>query len=107
MIPSRRVEAGALERFEALELGDVRVVENAGRGNHQVEPVAIAGGGGQVPLSVHIDQAHDLVAEADQGQHAMVARHALEIGEKFLRSEERRVGKEGVSTCRYRWSQYN
>src|SRR3546814_12794099 len=23
--------------------------------------------------------------------------------EKFGRSEERRVGKEGVSTCRYRW----
>src|SRR3546814_12495625 len=24
-----------------------------------------------------------------------------------LRSEERRVGKEGVSTCRFRWSPYN
>src|SRR3546814_11622561 len=24
-----------------------------------------------------------------------------------VRSEERRVGKECVSTCRYRWSQYN
>src|SRR3546814_17791439 len=24
-----------------------------------------------------------------------------------LRSEERRVGQEGVSTCRYRWPQYN
>src|SRR3546814_2599419 len=26
---------------------------------------------------------------------------------KFLRSEERRVGKECVSTCRSRWSQYH
>src|SRR3546814_20585031 len=25
----------------------------------------------------------------------------------FSRSEERRVGKEGVSTCRSRWSQYH
>src|SRR3546814_17727399 len=25
----------------------------------------------------------------------------------FLRSEERRVGKEGVSTCRSRWSPYH
>src|SRR3546814_12158577 len=25
---------------------------------------------------------------------------------EFLRSEERRVGKECVSTCRYRWSPY-
>src|SRR3546814_17964055 len=39
--------------------------------------------------------------------------HALEkqfehwhetLGEAFYRSEERRVGKEGVSTCRSRWS---
>src|SRR3546814_13137468 len=31
------------------------------------------------------------------------------IGEPILlaRSEERRVGKEGVSTCRSRWSPYN
>src|SRR3546814_981069 len=26
---------------------------------------------------------------------------------KFLRSEERRVGKECVRTCRYRWSPYH
>src|SRR3546814_15162171 len=30
----------------------------------------------------------------------------LENG-RMKRSEERRVGKEGVSTCRYRWSPYN
>src|SRR3546814_12061055 len=60
MIPSRRVEAGALERFEALELGDVRVVENAGRGNHQVETVAIAGGGG--PRSEESRDGHECVS---------------------------------------------
>src|SRR3546814_17971287 len=31
-----------------------------------------------------------------------IARRAL-----FSRSEERRVGEECVSTCRYRWSQYH
>src|SRR3546814_19623864 len=31
----------------------------------------------------------------------------FEIGVEELRSEERRVGKECVSTCRYRWSQYH
>src|SRR3546814_19469947 len=34
----------------------------------------------------------------------------MKMGNGFqivLRSEERRVGKEGVSTCRSRWSQYN
>src|SRR3546814_15397282 len=30
--------------------------------------------------------------------------HGSEIEIKCLRSEERRVGKECVSTCRYRWS---
>src|SRR3546814_5825952 len=28
-------------------------------------------------------------------------------GAPAIRSEERRVGKEGVSTCRYRWSPYH
>src|SRR3546814_15367764 len=34
-------------------------------------------------------------------------RPEMGTGRKFLRSEERRVGKEGVSTCRYRWSPYH
>src|SRR3546814_4230355 len=29
------------------------------------------------------------------------------VGEELTRSEERRVGKEGVSTCRSRWSPYH
>src|SRR3546814_16967703 len=32
---------------------------------------------------------------------------AIAIGSPFGRSEERRVGKECVSTCRSRWSPYN
>src|SRR3546814_11561037 len=28
-------------------------------------------------------------------------------GREMLRAEERRVGKEGVSTCRYRWTPYS
>src|SRR3546814_8125600 len=34
-------------------------------------------------------------------------RHVLEFYEGLLRSEERRVGKECVSTCRSRWSPYH
>src|SRR3546814_13420331 len=33
--------------------------------------------------------------------------HTVDISERTLRSEERRVGKECVSTCRSRWSQYH
>src|SRR3546814_12843165 len=31
----------------------------------------------------------------------------IELSEQFQRSEERRVGKECVSTCRSRWSPYH
>src|SRR3546814_13313168 len=64
------------------------------------------------------------LARADAGDEAAVL---LEVFRRFLgienhrgveeaeeddpdavkRSEESRVGKEGVSTCRYRWSPYN
>src|SRR3546814_8371885 len=43
-------------------------------------------------------------------QMAVHARHlefVLEIGHGAQRSEERRVGKECVSTCRSRWSPYH
>src|SRR3546814_18019563 len=33
--------------------------------------------------------------------------HMLSMGHPLLRSEERRVGKECVSTCRSRWSPYH
>src|SRR3546814_17593496 len=35
-----------------------------------------------------------------------VGHYGLFNGGKWRRSEERRVGKEGVSTCRHRWSPY-
>src|SRR3546814_14037704 len=45
----------------------------------------------------------------DIGDHQvdlLLAREYLERSFAILRSEERRVGKEGVSTCRSRWSPY-
>src|SRR3546814_11404747 len=46
-------------------------------------------------------------AEADRVLEAM-AENGLRRGENGLqRSEERRVGKERVSTCRFRWSSYH
>src|SRR3546814_16484750 len=50
-------------------------------------------------------------ARRDADQHAFVGRGAkcpvLGVGGLDLRSEERRVGKECVSTCRSRWSPYH
>src|SRR3546814_2971451 len=39
--------------------------------------------------------------------NAMHALNSLGVGKQLARSEERRVGKECVSTCRSRWSPYH
>src|SRR3546814_19948235 len=43
-------------------------------------------------------------AELDKLFRAQLAAAGLEAGDLTIRSEERRVGKECVSTCRSRWS---
>src|SRR3546814_11951053 len=57
---------------------------------------------GEPGLQRSRDPAGDLAFDAeDVVQGALVA-----LGPE-VRSEERRVGKEGVSTCRFRWSPYH
>src|SRR3546814_2450638 len=53
-----------------------------------------------VPLDVQVDSL---------GWHgnAILVRKSAEILQHGIRSEERRVGKECVSTCRSRWSRYH
>src|SRR3546814_2313413 len=55
--------------------------------------------------------ARDLEAPTDLGLAAVLYRAAEKNGIKYIveghRSEERRVGKECVSTCRSRWSPYH
>src|SRR3546814_16580049 len=66
-----------------------------------------------LPL-VELDNARDV--GADFRSRVDLARRHLDLGTDlvllkalvaFQRSEERRVGKECVSTCRSRWSRYN
>src|SRR3546814_7427850 len=51
---------------------------------------------------------HEALVDADVQQRAL-SRDALAVDDVELaeRSEERRVGKECVSTCRSRWSPYH
>src|SRR3546814_15891680 len=50
----------------------------------------------------------DLAAFLDQADKAFPLRHFIGVEPRHvLRSEERRVGKECVSTCRSRWSPYH
>src|SRR3546814_14405626 len=78
-----------------------------------VLPVMIAGGGGTIVniggVSAHIgarNRAH--VAAAKAGLVGLTKALAVEFADRNVtRSEERRVGKECVSTCRSRWSPYH
>src|SRR3546814_16380755 len=52
---------------------------------------------------------HDIII--DQQLEVLAGRHAVDqpprLDGRLFRSEERRVGKECVSTCRSRWSPYH
>src|SRR3546814_13191311 len=90
------VVAGARERLGAGDLGDVGGRQAPG-GHHQelrAELVAPVGGGGPTTGAVVVGGADDLGVE-------------LDVAPEVVRSEERRVGKECVSTCRSRWSPYH
>src|SRR3546814_12137953 len=63
-----------------------------------------------------LDAARRIAADAAEGclakssaaaTRAAAERHTPASVRKQLRSEERRVGKACVSTCRYRWSPYH
>src|SRR3546814_20527377 len=49
-----------------------------------------------------------LAPKFTQGEHVVTLRvNAMKVGRVSARSEERRVGKECVSTCRSRWAPYH
>src|SRR3546814_17341907 len=51
--------------------------------------------------------AHGIIAARHRSMPRRAGGNHLHIDGHFLRSEERSVGKEGVSTCRIRWTTYN
>src|SRR3546814_17651338 len=86
------VEVGAPGVFQVVELDQIRVV---------VETVAGRRARNHPSLSVAA-LARDLIRIAAAPQPKVAARRSAR-----LRSEERRVGKEGVRTCRSGWSPYH
>src|SRR3546814_13126147 len=69
-------------------------------------PVQIGAGGVEKIVEIELDGADKagLQVSVDAVKELLDACKALDPS---LRSEERRVGKEGVSTCRSRWSPYH
>src|SRR3546814_18886272 len=72
-----------------------------------IEPATIEGNRVERLAADHL---RHRVGQLDLAARALFLRlqHAHHLGlEDIARSEERRVGNEGVSTCRYRWSPYH
>src|SRR3546814_10992867 len=70
----------------------------------QVAPVGLDGGRGPPPLG---RQPHEQVLDLEREVVAVGGARRFDHTRRAVSSEERRVGKECVSTCRSRWSQYH
>src|SRR3546814_18401093 len=86
--------AGQVHRV-VLDIGDdvgadLQLGEHAGRGIERMAAGAAAGDDG-----------------AGMAGRRQAVAQGVESCQALVRSEERRVGKEGVSTCRSRWSPYH
>ena len=86
VVPARAVEHGAGEGVEPLDVGVARVVEHTGGGDHDVDLVAVTGGGLDAPAAVVFEAPH-LVAEADQCVEAVAGGDALEVREDLRPGE--------------------
>src|SRR3546814_12363764 len=83
-------QGGGIYNAGTLTLRNVTVTANAASGG--------GGGGGVTP---------QYAGGAGGGGGAITGGTGGKGGDTLNRSEERRVGKECVSTCRSRWSPYN
>src|SRR3546814_14779301 len=64
-----------------------------------IDPMALFGG--DAAIQAEARRVIDDFGPVGEGGHVFNLGHGIS---RFTRSEERRVGKEGVSTCRSRWS---
>src|SRR3546814_20514537 len=104
---------GRSERqVRAITLRDLWLRRPADRQSaHEQGRLADAGGDALAALAADADAFVDRHVVADAGDFRQHARPVADQGRALdriaERSEDRRVGKECVSTCRSRWSTYN
>ena len=79
IVPARAVRDGAGEAAQPLDLGHARVMEDAGRGDHNVGLDGHPGLGGDGPDAVGIGAAIDLLSEMRDLAQAETVGHILEI----------------------------
>src|SRR3546814_15122659 len=84
------------------------VAEGAVVGSHHREgDEAGAGDGDRIAAGVHAGDVQAAGAQRLELRGVRLHRKEGDFLAGHLRSEERRVGKEGVSTCKFRWSPYH
>src|SRR3546814_16653723 len=83
-----------------MKAGDDNCGAASPQGTHAVQSEAPA-------YPEHIDHIHQLLQSVARTGRFMSRCYGESICPNMLRSEERRVGKECVSTCSSRWSPYH
>src|SRR3546814_9659374 len=101
-----------LARFMRLDGHDVRFLTGTDEHGQKVEKAAAVAGMDPQSFTDKVSANFRHLAEAMQFSHddfirTTEPRHIQACQAIWKRTEERRVGKEGVSTCRSRWSQYH
>src|SRR3546814_19913436 len=96
------MDTSALARTELLQVADAVAREKSIERDEVLEAMeqAISKAG-----RAKYGHEHDIRAEIDRKSGEVRLRRYREVIDE-VRSEERRVGKECVSTCRSRWSPY-
>src|SRR3546814_19186902 len=101
-----RLRQQALRTLRFMKGNDVAYGFSAG--HHGYQPIKAEGHAAMRRRSVlqSIEQEAELIARFFRADIQRTEHFALNLG-AVNRSEERRVGKECVSTCRSRWSSYH
>src|SRR3546814_13657768 len=93
----------SMEKFMGSETTGLQPLASAAVSSTGWQPSATGSA-----ISVNAEAATKRLLQAKRADNDRAAAASLELAcGVLLRSEERRVGKEGVSTCRSRWSAVN
>src|SRR5207248_320589 len=80
VIPARGVERRTGEALASRDVGEQRLVEEAGGADENIRDIGVAFGGLEVPAALGELRPDDFLVEADEPGEAPVARDLLDIG---------------------------
>ena len=89
VVPTGTVKRSATERVEAVDVGQLRMVQHPSRRNYDIHNIDMTTASLQIPATVEPFATHYLIAEARTSSHVVLLRNPLKI-RLYLRA--RRVG---------------